>query len=59
VEIVNASTVNLHEQFGLLKQKYKPKRKISGTDHFDCDKFDIIAGDNGKGNFGTSIEFLK
>jgi hypothetical protein len=51
--------VQLREQFGLLKAKYKPKRKVSWTDHLDFGKFDIIAGDNGKGNFGTSIEFLK
>jgi len=47
--------VQLLEQFGLLK----PKRKVSWADHLDCDKFDIIAGDNGKGNFGTFIQFLK
>jgi hypothetical protein len=51
--------VKLHEQFGLLKQKYKPKRKVSWTVHLNYGKFDIIAGDNRKGNFGTSIDFLK
>ena len=51
--------VQLHEQCGLLKAKYKPKRKVSLTVHLGCDKFDIIAGDNGKGNCGPFIEFLK
>jgi len=53
--------VQLREQFVLLKPKYsyKPKRKVSWTDHLDCDKFDIIGGYNGKGKSGTSIEFLQ